>query len=149
MILFKCHQCHGALKTSNPKLIGKKIKCPKCGAAVPVPAESGVVPAMAPGPPTPGAARPKAGPSTKSTPSKPPPALASDWEEDEAPPLPRPKGKKPVRDDDWEEEETPAAKPATKPRKKGGIDLMAILVFLLLAGYIAALVLIMLDIVQI
>jgi len=148
MILFKCHQCHGALKTSNPKLVGKKIKCPKCGAAVPVPAESGagkVVPAVAPG----GAARPKAGPSTKPSPSKPPPAPASDWEEDEAPPLPKPKGKKPVRDDDWDEEEAPAPKPATKPKKRGGIDLVAILVFLLLAGYIAALVLVMLDIVQI
>jgi hypothetical protein len=152
MILFKCTECGGALKTSNPNLVGKKIKCPKCGAAVPVPAESDkgkgkVVPSIAPGPRPPAAAGPKAGASTKpSAPKR--PAPASEWEDAEAPVLPTPKAKKPGAEEDWGEEEAPAAKkPATKSKKKGGIDLVAILVLLLLAGYATAVVLFMLDIV--
>ena len=153
MILFKCQECGGALKTSNPNLVGKKIKCPKCGAAVPVPAQSNGSPGakLKPGAPAPVGPKSKAAPAGKPSKPKPAPPPASDWEDEESPPLPKPKAKKPVAKDDWDdEEEAPAAKkPAAKPKRKGGFDLVALLVLLLVCGYVAAVVLVMFDIVKI
>jgi hypothetical protein len=149
MILFKCTKCQGALKTSNPNLVGKKVKCPKCGAAVPVPAVSNGSSAAKPktAAPAPMAGKSKAAPPAKAPKPAPPPV--SDWEDEESPPLPKPKARKPAAEDDWgdEEEAPPSKKPAAK--RKSGFDIVAVLVLLLLAGYITAVVLVMLDIVQI
>ncbi len=34
---FACPSCHAKLKTSDPAISGRKIRCPKCGSPSPVP----------------------------------------------------------------------------------------------------------------
>jgi hypothetical protein len=36
-IVFRCPACHGSLKTRDLSLVGKRIRCPKCGEPAEVP----------------------------------------------------------------------------------------------------------------
>lgn len=49
-IRFNCPGCSAALRTSNPDLAGKKIRCPKCGEVSRIPAANGQKAAATPPP---------------------------------------------------------------------------------------------------
>lgn len=49
-VLFSCPSCGASLKMANAPAAGAKIKCPKCGVAVAVPAQGSAPPPPAPAP---------------------------------------------------------------------------------------------------
>jgi hypothetical protein len=151
-IKFACQGCKASLKVGDT-LAGKKIKCPKCAAVVAVPGGA-APPAAAPARP---AAPPAARPAAPAVPAK-PPAIKAPARVAPAPKPPPPPEPDPIDDlmemapdqepapMDEADDVPPPRRTAPAPRK-GGLDTLTLIAWLLIFGYVAFVALVYLGVV--
>ncbi len=131
-IKFQCPRCKANIQTSNPALAGKKIKCPKCGAAVPVPVPEEKVPPTPPSPP------PREEKVTREPGRRGP---ASDIQEPDDRPERRPErgARRRPRDDERDYDDLPPVKKKKKKKKRKNADAIDFVVALAVLAYIVSL----------